>query len=130
MRNPRYLLDTNIIIAVLNGEGGVLTRLQRGHESFLSVVTIGELLRGALGSQRVIANVAKVHALARSMAVLPCELTTAEHYARIKHNLRTKGRPLPDNDVWIAATAEQREMVLVTRDVHFSYIETLSTERW
>ncbi len=130
MRNPRYLLDTNIIIAVLNGEAAVLNRLQRGYESFLSVITIGELLRGALGSQRVAANAAKVQALAQSMAVLPCELTTAEHYARIKHGLRAKGRPLPDNDVWIAATAEQRDLVLVTRDVHFSHIETLNTERW
>ena len=130
MRNPRYLLDTNIIIAVLNGEAGVLNRLQRGQESFLSVITIGELLRGALGSQRVTANVAKVQALAARMAVLPCELGTAEHYARIKHHLRSKGRPLPDNDVWIAATAEQRELVLVTRDVHFSHIESLTSERW
>ena len=130
MRNPRYLLDTNIIIAVLNGEAGVLNRLQRGHESFLSVITIGELLRGALGSQRVTANVAKVQTLAERMVVLPCELATAEHYARIKHHLRSKGRPLPDNDVWIAATAEQRELVLVTRDVHFSHIETLTTEQW
>ena len=130
MRNPRYLLDTNIIIAVLNGEAGVLKRLERGQESFLSVITIGELLRGALVSQRVAANVAKVQALAEGMAVLPCELATAEHYARIKHQLRSKGRPLPDNDVWIAATAEQRELVLVTRDVHFSHIETLTTERW
>lgn len=126
----RYLLDTNIVVAVFNQETTVAGRLRAGVPSFLSVVTVGELLHGAYGSQRAVANVARVNDLAARMAVLPCETATAEWYARIKQGLRTKGRPIPDNDAWIAATAQQHGLTLVTRDRHFAEIDHLLLETW
>ncbi|MXZ01781.1 type II toxin-antitoxin system VapC family toxin [Candidatus Poribacteria bacterium] len=48
----------------------------------------------------------------------------------IKERLRRRGRPIPNNDIWIAAIALQHDLVLVTRDAHFDEVESLQTERW
>lgn len=48
----------------------------------------------------------------------------------IKSRLRKKGRPIPENDIWIAATAQEHALVLVTRDPHFQEIEDLRVESW
>ena len=126
----RYLLDTNILIAVLNNEAAVLRRVSTVSELLISVISVGELLRGAYGSHRVESNLHRVRGMAVRMPVIPCTLATAESYARIKHGLRSKGRPVPDNDIWIAATAQQQGLVLATRDRHFREIEELRIEEW
>jgi tRNA(fMet)-specific endonuclease VapC len=48
----------------------------------------------------------------------------------LKQHLHEKGRPLPDNDIWIAATARHHGMTLVTRDSHFQDAEDLRTADW
>jgi len=48
----------------------------------------------------------------------------------IKSQLRAKGQPIPENDIWIAATAKQPQLTLVTRDGHFQAIEGLVVEQW
>jgi tRNA(fMet)-specific endonuclease VapC len=51
-------------------------------------------------------------------------------YGRIAQQLRRKGRPIPQNDIWIAATALQYDLTLVTRDEHFKQVEGLALETW
>ena len=63
-------------------------------------------------------------------SVLFCDLTTAQHYGQTKNALRAKGRPIPENDLWIAAIALQYGLVLVTRDDHFSLIDGLLLANW
>jgi tRNA(fMet)-specific endonuclease VapC len=62
--------------------------------------------------------------------VIPCDATTARHYARLRNRLRGKGRPIPENDLWIAATAIEHGLVLVSRDEHFAQVEGLLVESW
>ena len=79
------------------------------------------------------AKAARVVAIDRLVArcpVIPCDESTARHYARLRNRLRGKGRPIPENDLWIAATASEHGLVLVTRDDHFDQVEGLSVERW
>jgi tRNA(fMet)-specific endonuclease VapC len=57
-------------------------------------------------------------------------METARQYGLIRADLAQKGRPIPDNDVWIAAIAIEYNLVLVTRDTHFENIDKLSIERW
>jgi predicted nucleic acid-binding protein len=57
--------------------------------------------------------------------VLVSDLETAKKYGIIKDKLRKKGRPLPENDIWIAALALQYDLVLLTRDAHFQQIEMI-----
>lgn len=55
---------------------------------------------------------------------------TAEAYGRLKFQLRRKGRPIPENDLWIAALCVQHGRTLVTRDAHFAEVEGLATASW
>jgi tRNA(fMet)-specific endonuclease VapC len=55
---------------------------------------------------------------------------TAKFYGSIKAALRKKGKPIPENDIWIAAIAQQYDLILITRDNHFSEIDNLNTELW
>ena len=62
--------------------------------------------------------------------MLGCDTQTARHYGQVKNQLRVKGRPIPENDLWIAAVARQHALTLVTRDKHFSDIDDLPTVGW
>jgi len=126
----RILADTNILIALFAGDPEIMDRLQKQQEVFLCVPVLGELRYGALASIRVAQNLARLDELARTLLVLDCDRGTAASYAAVKNRLRGKGTPIPENDVWIAALAQQHELTLVTRDSHFDAVEGLSLELW
>lgn len=124
------LLDTNIVIALFAGEPAVQEHLGQAEEVFLPSIVLGELYFGAHKSSRVEENLARVDEFAASSSVLACGADTAKEYGIIKHALRMKGRPIPENDIWIAAIARQYGLILVTRDAHFGEIEGLSVSVW
>jgi tRNA(fMet)-specific endonuclease VapC len=62
--------------------------------------------------------------------VLKVDQYTAEIYAQIRFELKQKGRPLPDNDIWIAALARQHNLSLVTRDSHFNVVDGIQRMSW
>jgi tRNA(fMet)-specific endonuclease VapC len=126
----RYLLDTNIIIALFADEAIVRDKLAQASEVFIPSFVIGELCYGARKSGRVQANLARVDELVANSTVLGCNAETARQYGEIKNKLRLKGRPLPENDVWIAAVTLQHDLILVTRDAHFQEVENLQTVGW
>jgi len=57
-------------------------------------------------------------------------MDTAKLYGEIKNRLKVKGRPIPENDIWIAALAQQYSLTLASNDGHFSEIENLQAEMW
>ena len=128
--NGRYLLDTNIIIALFAGESTVKDNLAKADEVFVSSIALGELYFGAQKSERAKENIARVDEFASSSVVLGCGLDTARRYAEIKNALKTKGRPMPENDIWIAAIAVQHDLTLITRDAHFSEVKNLRLAAW
>ena len=111
----RVLLDTNIVIALFAGEKLVHERLAECPEVFLSSTVLGELYYGALKSSQAGANFARIGELAAAVTILPCDAATARLYGEIKASLRLKGRPIPENDIWIAAVAQQYGLSLATR---------------
>jgi tRNA(fMet)-specific endonuclease VapC len=76
-------------------------------EVFVPAITLGELYYGARKSPRFEANINRIDAFAATMAILGCDEATARQYGRVKDDLRAKGRPIPENDIWIAAVATQ-----------------------
>lgn len=130
LMSGRFLLDTNIVIALFADEAIVKDNLAQANEVFIPSIVIGELYYGARRSGRIEANLAKVDELVAVSAVLVCDAETARQYGKVKNNLRLKGRPLPENDVWIAALALQHDLFLVTRDAHFQEVENLQTVGW
>jgi tRNA(fMet)-specific endonuclease VapC len=93
-------------------------------------VVFGELCFGAEGSERPAEELEQIRSFASTCAQLVCDAETALHYGRIKQRLRRRGRPIPENDLWIAATAVQHQLVLASRDDHFTEVEGLTGERW
>ncbi len=126
----RFLLDTNIVIALFADEAIVKNNLAQTSEVFIPSIVIGELCCGARKSGRVGANLARIDELVAGSTILVCDAETARQYGEVKNNLRLKGRPLPENDVWIAALALQHDLVLVTRDAHFQEIGNVQTVGW
>lgn len=130
MPGGRYLLDTNIIIALLDGDEDVKKSLREADQVFLPVIALGELFYGVQKSRRMEDNIKRLCELAAVITILPCDMETAVHYGNIKNALLKKGRPLPENDIWIAACAKQYSMIMVSRDIHFTYIDDMHVERW
>jgi tRNA(fMet)-specific endonuclease VapC len=126
----RYLLDTNIIIALFAGDTAVKENLSKAEETFVPSIAIGELCYGAWKSARVQENLTRIDEFAVSSVVLGCDTDTARRYGEIKNALRIKGRPVPENDIWIAAIAFQHDLMLATRDEHFNEIEDLKVVTW
>ena len=126
----RFLLDTNIIIALWVNDEAITNQLATASEVFVSSITLGELYYGARKSTWSAKNMARIDDFAARSRILLCDLTTAQNYGQIKNALRAKGRPIPENDLWIAAIAVQHGLTLVTRDDHFSAIDGLPTAKW
>jgi tRNA(fMet)-specific endonuclease VapC len=126
----RYLLDTNVAIRILNQDIAVAARRGSELEMFLSVVVVGELLFGANLSSQPTLNRARIDRLSELCPMVPQDLATADHYASLKAALRRKGRPIPDNDIWIAACALRHGLTLATSDRHFDQVEDLKIESW
>jgi tRNA(fMet)-specific endonuclease VapC len=124
-----YLLDTNAAIA-LSKQNTALETFIRDKEVFLPVIAIAELMYGAENSDRREENLAKVEAFAQQRVVLNCDLNTARWYGRIFKQLKDKGKPIPRNDVWIAAIAMQHDLILVTKDAHFNNVDNLKIASW
>lgn len=125
MNGKRHLLDTNIFIALFAGDEQVRSRLMQAQEVFTSSVVIGELYYGAWKSQRVAENVLRIERLAATVSLLECGVGTAQRYGMLKNELRSRGKPIPENDIWIAATALEHGLVLVSRDQHFRHVSDL-----
>ena len=129
-RTGRFLLDTNIVIALFAGEAGVQQRLTESGEVFVPSIVLGELYYGARKSTRVTENLARIAEFVASNTVLPCDTATAQQYGDIENKLRAKGRPIPENDIWIAAIAMPYQLTLVARDGHFHEVDGLRVEAW
>jgi tRNA(fMet)-specific endonuclease VapC len=115
----KFLLDTNILIALLNGDEALRSHLVKAAAIYLPAIAIGELFYGAAKANRPAENNARIENFIFGLEIVSCDLEVAREYGLIKSRLRKKGRPIPDNDIWIAAVARRYRLVLVTRDRHF-----------
>lgn len=126
----RFLLDTNIVIALFAEDLSVEEQLEQAEEVFVPSIVLGELYFGACKSGRVQQNLGRIDEFALNTAVLASDADTAREYGVIKSTLQEKGQPIPENDIWIAAVARQHDLTLVTRDGHFKEVVHLKIEMW
>jgi len=125
------LLDTNAYTAFKQGVPEAVEILQRAPSIGINSVALGELLGGFAAGTREAWNRAQLQQFLSSerVRVLPVDPVTAESYALIYRDLRQKGRMIPTNDLWIAATARQHDLVLVSYDQHFDDVSGLPVAR-
>jgi tRNA(fMet)-specific endonuclease VapC len=97
---------------------------------FIPNVVIGGLIYGAYKSSRSQEKLDRIDELTVSNVILGSDAETARQYGEIKFSLQQKGRPIPENDIWIAAIAIQHELKLVSRDAHCTEVSGLQLEGW
>jgi len=121
------LPDTNVVTALLRGDGAVLEALDRADRVYASVIVIGELEAGFRGGTRYAANLKILDRFLSKHTVetLPVTRETSDAFGRIKEALRRNGTPIPINDVWIGAQCIETGARLLTQDRHFDLIAGL-----
>lgn len=136
---PDRLLDTNAVSALMTSDremGAYLSSEPDGAGSafFTSVVAVGEVAFGLArlqgGRKKNELTRALREVLERVDSVLSIELETGRKYAALKAELWRRGRPMGENDLWIAASALEHRLVLVTSDVPFRDVPGLQVENW
>jgi tRNA(fMet)-specific endonuclease VapC len=130
MTGNKFVLDTNIVSAWLKGETAVADNIDKAESVFLPIIAVGELYYGASFSTQIEKNLSDLKKLTSRYPILTLDEETTSIYGVIKSNLRKKGKPIPENDIWIAAIAIQNDIPLVTRDAHFKEIEEASVVAW
>lgn len=120
----RLLVDTSAYSAWVKGLEPVKAPLQRAAEVYVSVVVLGELTAGFRAGNRSDANEERLRLFLAGprVQVLGIDEGTVPTYAAIYHELRRRGTPVGLNDVWIAATAYQHGLRVLTLDTDFQKI--------
>ncbi len=117
----RYCLDTVAYSHFKRGEERIVSLLESAEWVGLPVIVLGKLLAGfELGSRRS-STVAELEAFLAEpvVEILPVDRTVAEIFSRLFVDLRRRGRRVPTNDIWIAATCARAGATLLTWDTHF-----------
>ena len=126
----RLALDTNAVIAYREGIFEVCTYIDKADIILLPVTVIGELLYGAFHSTKSKSNEKFVHKFVSYSIVLPIDESVAARYARVRFDLKKRGNPIPENDIWIAAACLNLEVPLLSQDNHFNQVPGLSVISW
>jgi predicted nucleic acid-binding protein len=123
----RIALDTNRLTDLFQGDTTLAAFLGDCDEVWIPLFVLAEIRAGFYGGNQVLRNETLLRTLLAkpNVGVLLPGRETAEQYARLFVQLKRAGTPVPDNDLWIAALALERDLVLVTRDQHFRRIPQL-----
>jgi tRNA(fMet)-specific endonuclease VapC len=131
---PRYLLDTNICIYIKNHRPAEVlahfSKLPPGKVA-MSVITYGELCFGAEKSAKPKETRHILEQLIALIPVLPLDEAVSTHYGKIRQHLQVNGKPIGNNDLWIASHALANKLILVTNNVaEFERVPGLRVENW
>jgi len=122
MVTDRIILDTNVISDILEGKTEIITQLKE-YRFCVPVIVCGELLFGANNSTRIVQNTTNIIDFINTTEVLNVTYKVSEKYGQVRNQLKKIGRPIPENDIWIAAICLAYELPLATLDGHFKYVE-------
>ena len=124
------ILDTNGLSAMADSVATLEPLLRNAREIAIPVIVLGEYRYGIRESR----NRARYERWLKNMVAdcraLVVDEGTAEAYAEVRGQLKHKGRPIPGNDLWIAALAIQHALPLLSRDQHFDFVSGLERIGW
>jgi predicted nucleic acid-binding protein len=126
----KLVLDTSAYIAYGRGLEAVIVAMENASRIFMPVPALAELLSGFRKGTQFRANSARLARIAEQIGIewIECDRAVAELYASVSDALRRKGRPIPTNDLWIAACCMSVDGTLLATDRHFLQVEGLRRE--
>jgi tRNA(fMet)-specific endonuclease VapC len=130
MIGSNILLDTNIVIAIFNGNRSYAEKITKATSFYLPSIVLGELYIGVNRVSNKAKHLKKITDLLTLCTIIDVDGVTAKYYGEIVALLYKKGKPIPTNDVWIAAMAIQYNLTLITKDAHFNEITNLQINSW
>lgn len=124
------ILDTNAISDWAESNEKLRAILPEPSRLWLPVIALGEYLSGVYRSNRRDRLEAWLRQVIHGVRLAEVDASTAETYAQIKARLLELGRPIPTNDVWIAALAIQHGLPVLSRDTDFDAIDGVTRIGW
>lgn len=124
------ILDTNALSAAADGDPAIVTHLEQADQVAIPVIVLGEYRYGIAQSRHRTAYESWLKGLLNDCLVLDVQEPTTPHYSEIIQDLKRKGKPIPTNDIWIAALCRQHAMPLLTRDRHFDAVTGIKRVAW
>ena len=124
------ILDTNALSAMADDDPGVAAVLARADQMAIPVIVLGEYRHGIAQSRNRGAYEAWLTELLNDCMVLDVNEPTTHYYAGIVLELKRKGKPIPTNDLWIAALCRQHSLPLLSRDRHFDLVAGIKRIGW
>jgi tRNA(fMet)-specific endonuclease VapC len=124
------IVDTNALSAFADGSALAIAMLESAIEVSVPVIVLGEFRYGIRHSRRHREYEAWLEQYLPAFHVLAVTAETATEYAQLRSELRQLGKPIPSNDVWIAALCRQHDLPLLSRDAHFDQVRRLRRQTW
>ena len=124
------ILDTNALCAAADREADALEVLARAERLAVPVIVLGEYRMGIAQSRHRMDYENWLQEWISAVTVLELDEETTHHYAAIGLELKRSGKPIPANDLWIAALCRQHALPLVSRDHHFDLVKGLHRIDW
>ena len=124
------IVDTNALSAAADDDPAAIAILARADQMAIPVIVLGEYRYGTAQSRHRAIYENWLAGLLRDCAVLDISEPTTQHYAEITLELRRKGKPIPTNDLWIAALCRQHSLPLLSRDRHFDQVTGMKRMGW
>lgn len=124
------ILDTNALSAAADDDPGVAAVLARADEMAIPVIVLGEYRHGIAQSRNRASYEKWLAGLLNDSRVLDINEPTTHYYAEITLELKKMGKPIPTNDLWIAALCRQHGLALLSRDRHFDLVKGNERAGW
>lgn len=124
------IIDTNALSAVAEDHPDIVALLARSDQMAMPVIVLAEYRFGIAQSRHRAEYESWLAELLRDCIVLDVNEVTAIRYAEIALELKRTGKPIPANDLWIAALCRQHSLPLLSRDRHFDFVPGMQRIGW
>lgn len=124
------IVDTNALSAAADGDSSVIAILSRADQMVIPVIVLGEYRYGIAQSRNRASYESWLTGLLQDCLVLDITEPTTQYYAEIIVELKRKGKPIPTNDLWIAALCRQHSLPLLSHDRHFDLVAGIKRIGW
>jgi tRNA(fMet)-specific endonuclease VapC len=124
------ILDTIALSAAVDGDPAVLAILGRAEQMAIPTIVLGEYRYGIAQARNRLSYENWLAGLLHDCLVLDINEPTTHYYAEITLELKRQGKPIPTNNLWIAALCRQHALPLLSRDRHFDAVAGIKRIAW